>query len=241
MKYKVEEISDKYEKEAIQVLSMSFVNDPGIAFFSPNPVKRMHHTIKMVSGMSGILNSFGKKFMIKTNDKIAAVAMWVPPGKNINNWRLIKAGFILIPFVMGLRVFRKIMMFLDIAMRLQEEHMENRDHWHLFYVGVNPASQRNGYGKAVISEILGESDKTKIPVFVQVFTEEGQRFFKKNGFEIISKTKFSEDCIMNCMIREPKQKYPQRVKPDAKKISSKKVISKPAEKKLKNPKKRSNK
>jgi GNAT superfamily N-acetyltransferase len=227
MKYKIEQITAVDESEALQVLTMAIVNDPGIVFFSPNAVKRVYHTMRMVNGMSWLLSDFGKKYMIKEKGKIVAIAMWVPPGESITNWRLLKTGFLLIPFIMGLRVFRGIMKFLDIATRLQEDLMKNRNHWYLYYLAVHPAHQRRGYGSAIISEILSESDKTQTPIFIQVLTEDGIRFFTKNGFHEVSKISFSENCIMSCMIREPLQKKTGAVKSNKNKSASPEKVLKP--------------
>jgi len=217
MKYKIEPISKSDEQEALQILTVSFVNDPSIVFFSPDAAKRLSHTMRMVRSISGILQIFGKKYAIKDNGKIVAVAMWIPPGKSIHNWLLIKAGFFLIPFIMGLRVFQRVIKFLDIASIIQEEHMVHREHWHLFYIAVHPAYQQQGYGSAIISNILAEADQSNTPVFVQAFTQAGAKFLGKNGFQVVSKTKFSKDCIMICLIREPNQKKTGRLKPDVKK------------------------
>jgi len=222
MKYKVEPVLPADETETLQVLTLALVNDPGIVYFSPDAAKRVKHTLRMIQGMSGLLNAFGQKYLIRDKGKIVGSAMWVPPGKSINNWRLMKAGFFLIPFITGLSVFKRIMKFLDIATLLQEKNMKNQKHWHLVYLGVHPANQRRGLGKTLLSGILHESDKTQIPVFVQVFTSMAEKFLLKNGFQVVSRTRFSEHCIMNCMVRYPKpaktmKKITKKKKPVAKK------------------------
>ena len=206
MSKNIEKISASDESECRQLITLTQVNDPGIMFFSPDAAKRVYHTMRMITAVSSLLNKFSHKYMIKDKNKVAAIAMWIPPGKMFSNWDFIRAGFLLIPFIMGMRVFRQIIKFLDIAIRLQEEHMKNREHWHLFYMAVHYSYQRQDYGQKVLSNIIHESDRTGKPIFVQVFTEEYVNFYQKIGFKLLSRTKFSDQCIMNCMIREAFEK-----------------------------------
>lgn len=204
MKTVIKKISPEKESEAVRTVAQAIVNDPGICYFLPQAAKREHQTTRMVRSISSIMEKSGQKYLIEENNKVVAVAMWLPPGKEISNLALIKKGFLLVPFVMGLRVFIQFMKFLDFTSILQEKHMQNRKHGHLFYLTVHPSYQRKGFGKKILSAVLQDCDKKQAPVFLQTFTAKGVKFFQKNGFQLISEMEFSKDCIMHCMIREPR-------------------------------------
>jgi len=200
---------------AVQLIAQSFADDPGIVFFSPNPAKRRLHTLKLINAISGILEKFGEKYIILHKNRVIAVTMSIPPGRQISVLSMIQSGFLFIPFFLGLRTFNKVMKFIDFSWKLREDHMAGREYWHLFYLAVHPEYRRKGYGKLILSNILDHAAKDKKPVFLQTFTEEGIKFFKKNSFKTVSETIFSEKCTMRCMIRDfsissQKTKNPER-------------------------------
>ncbi|MDH4261542.1 MAG: GNAT family N-acetyltransferase [Spirochaetia bacterium] len=203
MATKIVKINEKNEAEALKVLTSSIIDDPNKVYYFPEKEDRVKNSPWMIERLSKALSKFDEKYALVENSKIVAVAMWIPPGKHITMGQLLRYGILQLPFRIGFKKFLKVISSLNVGEKIQKEVTQGKNHWHLFYIGVDPNHQRKGFGSMILKPGLEVADKQKLPVFLQNFTVENTNFYQKNGFKVMKFYNFSDDILMRNMLREP--------------------------------------
>lgn len=82
-------------------------------------------------------------------------------------------------------------------------------HWHLGPIGVLPSHRRMGIGSQLMQRFCDEVDNCFGKAYLETDLDENVRFYKKFGFEIVSKSKIFE--VENkYMIRKSKKSITKR-------------------------------
>jgi len=142
-----------------------------------------------------------------------AVALWMPPGKNMDDWWTI--------FRSGLwRLYYKLSRegkarfyseFLPLLHRTKHEVLEERDDQSLYlvYVGSKPSARGKGYAKALIKHGLAMADSLNIPTYLESSAKVNEAYYEKLGFELkreITLERADKPLKLGIMVREPKGK-----------------------------------
>ena len=96
--------------------------------------------------------------------------------------------------------------------KMKEFHalMEDKLHWYVLLIAVNPDAQGQGFGSKLMSFVSQLGDATNTPVYLETAGEKLERFYEKFGFKVIQRgelrqdenTVFDQFCAM---AREPGQ------------------------------------
>ena len=65
-----------------------------------------------------------------------------------------------------------------------KKHYPKEPFTYLWFVGVNPDKQRNGFGTGILKEITEYSSTLDRPVYLETSTESNLPWYQKHGFEI---------------------------------------------------------
>ena len=90
-------------------------------------------------------------------------------------WRL--------PWGFGLRGFRLLVAYDDVARRLHHQYAPE-PHWYLSVVAVEPSQQGRGIGSALISPMLERADAERKACWLDTHQEQNVRLYKRHGFEV---------------------------------------------------------
>jgi hypothetical protein len=208
----LEKISKTNLNEAVEFLVQNSVSDPSYMYLFPDEKKRIRNTFWITRALMKILVKFDSGYIIKIKNKIAGLAACIPPEKKITNLMIIKNGFLVAPFILGLRAFMIIMKLIDISDKIGNDYLHNEKHWNIFYFNYDKKLKVKGVEKLLLNEIFRQSVKTKTPVFTQVFIKEQAVFFEKNGFTKAAEIRFSNRCKMECLLKETEIKQPKKAK-----------------------------
>jgi GNAT superfamily N-acetyltransferase len=203
-KVKVEQITPEIESEALKVLIRAILDDPTKIWFFEDGIERIYHTTWILQRMSKVIAQFGHRYTLTVDSQPVGTALWIPPDMHMTYFQLIKNGLLKLPFKVGLKNFLRIMNSMDYADKLQQEILQGRKHWQLYYIGVDPNHQGKGYGSKLMEPVLKMADKQGVPVFLENFTVANTRFYERNGFKVVKKHEFTPKALMRCMMREPK-------------------------------------
>lgn len=99
--------------------------------------------------LNGLVTTIGENY--------GCVAMWMPPGKNMDDWfTIFRSGMWRLKFQLSnegnKRFFEE---FLPLLHKTKEEVMGDRDDesWYLVYIGTRPESRGKGYARKLIEHI----------------------------------------------------------------------------------------
>jgi len=58
-------------------------------------------------------------------------------------------------------------------------------HWHLTFLGVDPAQQHKGYGSSLLKHGLARCDETREPVYLESTNPRNTPLYERHGFRIL--------------------------------------------------------
>lgn len=98
-----------------------------------------------------------KGLVTTTGENYGCVALWMPPGKHMDDWlTILRSGMWRLQFQLSAegrkRFFRE---FLPLLHQTKEEVLGNRDaeSWYLVYIGTRANSRGKGYARKLIEHI----------------------------------------------------------------------------------------
>lgn len=189
-------------EKASDVVLASFFDYPMFTFYFPDPERRTRY---LPWYFRNILNSALRYGTVYTTPEVSGVLFFLLPGHTkISIWEYVQSGFLLTPFALGFRNYKRSMECEDFVGNTQIELMENRPHYYLWGLAVDPRQKTQGIGTGLMRPLLAQADAQKLPVYLETHDENNIRYYQKHGFELLYTT-----CIPKyqlpiwCMLREP--------------------------------------
>jgi len=139
-----------------------------------------------------------------------AVALWMPPGKNIDDLLTIcRSGMWRLNFKLSKegkeRFFKE---FLPLLATTKAEVLGDRDDhsWYLNYIGTKVGSRGKGYARKLIEHVSAVADQAGQPCYLESSHDINVKIYGKMGFSLqkqIWLTRSDEEVRMDVMVREP--------------------------------------
>jgi ribosomal protein S18 acetylase RimI-like enzyme len=135
-----------------------------------------------------------------TDGEVQGAALWTPPGK----WKLgLLEQVTLAPQMLAAFGWRRLGRVLD-SMSLVEQHHPKEPHYYLQSIGVEPAIQGRGLGKALLRPVLDRCDAEQVPAFLETAQERNLPLYRSRGFVEVSRAPLAGGGpLMYFMWREP--------------------------------------
>jgi hypothetical protein len=162
------------------VLSLAFYEGPNFRYMIPDDHARLSllpaffHVAIRTSQLYGVVH---------TTQALDGGALWIGPGHALTPGRMVRTGFLSIPFQLGWANFRHC---LNLGARLDEVHQRLAGglHWYLMAHGVEPSKQGGNIGGALIEPVLSRADSEGLPCYLETFNERNLPFYERHGFRI---------------------------------------------------------
>ncbi|ETI21658.1 hypothetical protein G647_08005 [Cladophialophora carrionii CBS 160.54] len=158
--------------------------------------------------------------VLTTGDNFDCVAMWLPPGKNIDDWlTILRSGMWRLSWKLSkegrVRFFDE---FLPLLHHSKQEILGDRDNnsWYLSYIGTKSEARGRGYARKLIEHVTKMADAEGLPCYLESSHDINIIIYGKLGFElrkqIYLKRAAGKELRMDVMVREPvgKQKEKER-------------------------------
>ena len=122
----------------------------------------------------------------ETNETIDGVALWLPPGRDLGFWSMVRSGFALPRFAMRLPASdrKRMMAVLRQFDDLKKARMPD-PHWYVAAIGVDPARQGSGLGSKLMRAGMERADRENTATYLETETEANIGFYERLGFEVI--------------------------------------------------------
>ena len=219
-------------KEAAACLAEAFRHDKVVRYAVDTP-DRMHWTeekryemhkqameyVTYAHCLNGLVLTIG--------DNFDCVALWLPPGKNIDDWvTIVRSGMWRMQFSLSTegkeRFFNE---FLPLLSRSKTEILADRDHhsWYLNYIGTKASARGKGYARKLIEHVTKlvsrtpwsscitltwhQADEEGLPCYLESSHDINLIIYGKMGFELrkqIYLQRATENYRLDVMVREPK-------------------------------------
>ncbi|KAI1327514.1 hypothetical protein F5Y16DRAFT_192282 [Xylariaceae sp. FL0255] len=116
------------------------------------------------------------------------VALWMPPGKDADDWlTLFRSGMWRLFYQMSAEGRRRYYdELIPLLHRTKHEVMGDRDDncYYLVYLGTKPSGQGRGYARKLIEHMAAKADAEGRAMYLESSSEKNNSYYKKFGFEI---------------------------------------------------------
>jgi ribosomal protein S18 acetylase RimI-like enzyme len=172
-------------EDAGRALALAFQDDPLQSYVLPDPEERALRSPAHFSALIRFGHLFGEVYTTQGTPEGAAV--WQPPGAEMTPERAVSAGLNRLPTLIGADAVERLGRVLDYL-----EAVHRRDvppeHWYLMVVGVVPARQGQGVGRALLQPILNRADSAGLPCYLDTAQPQNVPFYQKLGFRVVAET-----------------------------------------------------
>ncbi|KAI0447590.1 hypothetical protein F4803DRAFT_269806 [Xylaria telfairii] len=117
-----------------------------------------------------------------------AVALWMPPGKDSDDWlTILRSGMWRLYYQLSAEGRRRYYNeLLPVLHQTKDEVMGDRDdnYYYLVYLGTKPSGQRRGYARKLIDHMAAKADAEGRAMYLESSSLKNNGYYKKFGFEI---------------------------------------------------------
>ena len=192
------------EPAVIAALARAFYDDPLFGFFVPNLMKQMKSLIAFMNSGVKDARPFGDVWLAHTDGKVAAAAVWLPPGAYPRGARRDLMTYVrtLPTFVhSGKRVVRAVALLGAVD---KAHHELKGPHYYLAILGTDPGFQRTGAGSAALSPVLERCDTEGLPAYLETQKEANIAYYARHRFELVQKIEISGCPPIWTLLRQPR-------------------------------------
>ena len=197
-------LSKAEKKRAVQVVSSAFFNYPSLVYYFPDPARRAR---KLPWYMERVLDSAFAYGDVLATDDLSGILFLLPPGHTrLTDWDYVKCGFLFAPLVVGLKRYSAVNDCEAYLANVQERLLDNRPHYYLWGLTVDPDRQRAGAGKALLQALFARADREQMPIYLETHKRENIAYYESRGFTLVQADvvpKHNQEFW--CFLREPAQ------------------------------------
>lgn len=168
---------------AAACLARAFQDDPLQTYVLPDPAERAERS----PGHFAPILEYGLRFgtVLTTAGEPAGASVWLPPGRAIvTDERAVEAGLDRLPDVLGAAAADR---FFSVLSAVDPYHQTDvpRDHWYVLVLGVEPAAQGLGLGRALLAPKLEEARRDRLPCYLETAQPRNVPFYQHLGFRVL--------------------------------------------------------
>jgi ribosomal protein S18 acetylase RimI-like enzyme len=170
-------------KQAVEILTDAFDNDPMFSYVTPQEEKAKANSLQwFFSYFLDYVSIY--QHIYTTSEELKGVIAWMPPESSKDNIFTLSATEIA-EFNLKLGS-SQVKRMISLFSKLKERHKIDmpQPHWYLYLFGVASAYQEQKVGSSLIQPILKQADKNGFGCYVITFAESAVGFYQKHAFEV---------------------------------------------------------
>jgi GNAT superfamily N-acetyltransferase len=178
---------------AVSVQVTAFSADPIMRWLWPEPRDYLRCFPELVHGFGG--GAFGHDAAHVT-DAFLGGSLWLPPGVTPDEAALERLTNETIREPARSEC-------LSILEQMSMAHPEEQ-HWHLAFIGVDPAHQGKGIGAALLRHTLARIDEQHLHAYLESSNPANVPLYRRHGFEVIREIRVGSSPPVLPMLRPPR-------------------------------------
>jgi GNAT superfamily N-acetyltransferase len=175
-------LDESHVSSALSVLVPAFLGDPIFSYYFPDvSIRRKVFELFFNDVIRGQISS-KSAFGASDGKSLSAVAVWMPPAPPEPTAADKKRAE---DTIEALRVLdpHGTKAVLDGFEGLQAHH-PSEPHWYLMFVGVDPAVQRHGLGRQLLSYIHERADREGLTCYLETPFPQTRAFYGSLGYQV---------------------------------------------------------
>jgi GNAT superfamily N-acetyltransferase len=178
---------------AIETVVLAFAADPVARWTWPR-------SDQYLAGMPRLVRAFGGNAFTHggacCTEGYGGAALWLPPGISPDEEKLGE--------VMESTVAPSLRDNVLATFEQMAKYHPSEPHWYLPLIGVDPAYQGKGHGDALMSFILQQCDRDKIPAYLESTNPRNLSLYRRHGFEALGAIQAGSSPTLIPMLRRPR-------------------------------------
>jgi ribosomal protein S18 acetylase RimI-like enzyme len=181
------------------VIVSAFRDDPAARWAYPDAQQYQTHFSKFVQAFGGKAFEHGSAHVVESR---SAAALWLPPGVSPDEEEL---GTILEATVEAPTRGDVFAVFEQMG-----GYHPNEPHWYLPMIGVDPLSQGQGLGSALMRHALKICDREGMPAYLESSNPRNVPLYERHGFELMGVIQYGSSPQLFPMRRNPASRLSQK-------------------------------
>lgn len=168
-----------------EVLGRAFYGTEQWTALLPDATVRQRKLQQMFAGTVKLTRAAGG--LAERTTDFEAVALWLPPGRSIGLWPVVKSGFASVTFAVT-PPFPNLRRLMATMRQFDESHRQQMPdpHWYLLALGVDPVCQGRGRGSALVLEGIERANEQNKAVYLETEADANTGFYRNLGFETLA-------------------------------------------------------
>jgi ribosomal protein S18 acetylase RimI-like enzyme len=162
-------------EQAIAVIVLAFSTDPAARWSYPDPDRYLTHFPAIVRAFGGKAFAHGTAYHLSG---FSGAALWLPPGIQPDEDAL---ASVLRRSVAAERQAAVFAVFEEMG-----RYHPREPHWYLPLIGIDPVSQRKGYGSALLQHVLAQCDRDHAPAYLESSNPVNIPLYERHGFKVLA-------------------------------------------------------
>jgi len=194
------------EAFAVDDVARYFIDTEDMAAYSEEYKWKLHvdilRYITAAHCYKGIVTTIGPDY--------DAVALWMPPGKNMDDlWTILRSGMWRLWYKLSREGKKRFYdEFLPLLHHTKHDVMGERDDdsYYLVYIGSKPSARGKGYAKKLIEHMLDRADAENKATYLESSAHNNIGYYTRFGFTEaidIKLNRGAEPVKLHIMVREP--------------------------------------
>ncbi len=183
--------ASRTDRDAVAaVLARAFADDPVIRWFVPARESRPDRLYRFFdTTLSREILPFGVVEMAERKGEIVGASLWRRPDNlKTTGWRA------LLDLPHWWRVFGSDLGKAAAGQKaFATAHPQDRRHWYLPTVGVDPAAQGTGVGSALLRSMLRRCDEQDLPAYLESTSSRNIPLYQRYGFQLLGEERHLPD------------------------------------------------
>jgi ribosomal protein S18 acetylase RimI-like enzyme len=177
----------------LDVITLAFAADPPSRWLYPDPQQYLANFPKFARGFGGRAFQHGSAYC--TDDYLGA-ALWLPPDVHPDDEML--------DAVLERSVGESQRKVVSEVFGQMASYHPSEPHWHLAFVGVDPAQQRRGHGSVLMQRGLMPCDRDGTLVYLESTNPNNLPFYERHGFNLLGTIQVGPVPPIFPMLRRPR-------------------------------------
>jgi len=148
-----------------------------------------------------------------------AVALWMPPGDNMENWYTIfRSGMWRLYYKLSTEGKKRFFgEFMPLLHHTKTDVLAERDEdsYYLVYLGSRPSARGKGYAKKLVQHMIKKADTEGRAMYLESSASPNVKYYQTLGFDCVRKiclSRAEKPVEMDIMVREPVRQNSSRSK-----------------------------
>lgn len=171
-------------EQAAELLAAAFFDDPAFHWALPDPARRRAALRWLYRRLVAMDARVGEATALVDDDVLAGVALWMPPTRSTGVADLLRAGLFATPLELGPRATSRLVASLVAMETVKRRRIGREPHALLDVLGVAPAHQGRGVGRALLADRLEGALRGQACLLFT--TKPGNvAYYRRSGFAVV--------------------------------------------------------